>query len=132
MVLFDRLGGILCLVRGGALPDPETDPERLRSPPRVTFLYSLPPEGLASAHQSGGPLELLERQEPESVAHEDRDPALAGAAGDGALQTPEPHSVSGEAEVSLRLSATGREPQEVRNGPAVVATLRVVKIGEAG
>ena len=107
-----------CSVQFGraALPDPQADAERLVAPrrrrrPRRRI-------DLAGADQRRGPLELLERQQAQGVAHEHRH---AGVAAIGRRPSPcrrrMRHRVGGHAQVGLGLAAAGREPQQVGDQP---------------
>ena len=112
MLLLDRLGRLIGRVRRGLLADPEADPERLLAPLRLVAT----PDHLAGADQRRGPLELLDRQQPQRVPHQHGDPVLARPAGDRALQSPQPHRVGRQAEVRLGLAAARGKPQEVGHG----------------
>ncbi len=59
-------------------PHPQSDTERGRAPASFARVL-LAAQYLAGADQGCGPLELLGRQQPQGVAHEDRDARTAGA-----------------------------------------------------
>jgi hypothetical protein len=98
----------------------------------ITATFSLATEELAGADQRRRPLGLLERQEPQRVPHEHRHAILAGSPFDGPLQSANRQSERGEPEISLRLSTTGRKPEEVGNRIRVLAAVSVIEAADAG
>ena len=120
VLLLDRLGGLVGRVRRRLLADPEADAERLLAP----LLLVAAPDDLAGADQGGGPLELLDGQQPQGVPHQDGHALLARAAGHRALEPPQAHRVGRQAEVRLGLAAARGKPEQVgdrlgraRSGP---------------
>ena len=84
--LLDPLLGVLGPVRGRRLPDPQPDPHRRLTPPALLggLALSVEPAALqlARAQQRRRALELLQRQQPQRVAHQHRDAVAALAAAD--------------------------------------------------
>ena len=105
------------------LPHPQTDLER----PRAVAPARLAPLDLQCAHQPGRPRELVQRQQPQRVAHDDADPGAGQPVVAGMPQAPEHHRDRGQAQIRLGLSAAGREEQQVHR-----LAVRVVRVGEAG
>ena len=108
-------------VRRGRLPHPEADLERPRAVPPAR----LAPLHLQRADQPRRPRELVERQQPQRVAHDDADAGAGQPVVAGMAQAPQHHRHRGEPQVRLGLPPAGREEQHVR-GLAV----RVLRIGE--
>ena len=126
VLLLDRLGGLVGRVRRRLLADPEPDAERLLAP----LLLVAAPDDLAGTDQGGGPLELLDGQQPQGVPHQDGDPVLPGAAGDRALEPPQAHGVGRQPEVRLGLAAAGGEPEEVGDRLGRLGAVLVVEPGD--
>ena len=109
-------------VRRGRLPHPEADLERPRAVPPAC-LASL---DLQRADQPRRPRELIERQQPQRVAHDDAHAGSGEPVVAGMTQAPQHHRHRGQPQVRLGLPPAGREEQQV-HGLAVL----VERIGEA-
>ena len=73
-----------------AAADPQADAERRLAPAVVAVAQGRAADVLAGADQRRGPLELLDRQQPQRVPHQHGDAVLAGATLDDALQRRRP------------------------------------------
>ena len=111
-------------VRCRRLPHPQTDLER----PRAVAPACLAPLDLQRADQSGRARELVQRQQPQRIAHDDADPGAGQPAVAGMPQAPEHHRHRGQPQVRLGFSAAGREEQQVHR--LAVHVLRVREAGE--
>src|SRR5262245_18798977 len=101
--------GLLDRVGGGCLPDPKADEERLRSPARRI----LSSDDLAGADERRRSLELLKRQHPQRVPHEDCDADVRSASAQLALQPSERKDVGAQTEVGLGLASACWVPEKV-------------------
>jgi hypothetical protein len=107
---------LLEAVGRGAAADPEAD----REASVAELLGIAPAKLLERAHEGGGSPELVEGQEAQRVAEEDRHPApLVGPA--LAAQSPQDERERDQTEIRLGLSAAGREVDQVGDAPVVVA-----------
>jgi hypothetical protein len=90
----------------------------------------LPPELLAGAHQRSCSLELLGREKPQRVAHQNRHAATASVVvSDCALEPADRQGERGEPEVRLGLAAPSREEQQVDES-VPGRSFRVDRVGE--
>ena len=96
-------------VRRGGLADPQADLERPLAE-RVWVLLALE---LQRADEPGGARELVEREQPQRVAHDHADAGARAALLAGMAQPAQHDRERGEAEVGLGLAAAGREEQQV-------------------
>ena len=96
---------------------------------------------LRRAHQRRRPLELLRGKQPQRVAHQHRDPAVAAArlraGADDTLQPPDRERIGSQAQVRLGLAAAGREEQQVNERTGGMRgvrmnAVRVCRIGQRG
>ena len=100
-------------VRRGGPADPQADLER----PVAELVGVLLPLQLQGADQRRGAAELVERQQPQRVAHQHAQPGRGDA---GIAQPAEDQREGGQAEVRLGLAAAGREEQQVDDLAVVV------------
>ncbi|CAM5455854.1 hypothetical protein SFUMM280S_07415 [Streptomyces fumanus] len=91
----------------------------------MTQLGRVATHALHGAEQDRGPLELLEGEQPQRVAHEDGDAPAVGTLADAAQEGGQ----GDQTEISLRLATAGGEPEQVGDLPVVV--LRIVDAGHA-
>src|SRR5688500_2489344 len=68
---------------------------------------------LAGADERGGSLELLDREQPERVAHQHGHTDVVPVPVQRCTEPTVPERERGETEIGLRRAATRREPQEV-------------------
>ena len=127
MLLLDRFGSLIVRVRSGLLADPEPDAERLLAP----LLIVAAPDDLAGTDQGGGPLELLDGQEPQRVPHQHGDPLLTGPAGHRTLEPSQGHRVGRQAQIRFGLAAARGEPQQVGDRLGRVGAILVVEPGDS-
>ncbi|NUQ33417.1 MAG: choice-of-anchor D domain-containing protein [Planctomycetaceae bacterium] len=115
MHLFQSIGG-------GGTPDPEANRES-----RIAELCRVAAANLFQrADQRGRARELIERQEAERVAQDDRDPAALVLAR-LAAHSPQEEREGNQAEIRLGLSAARREVDQVRE-----LAIRVRWVGDGG
>ena len=110
-------------VRRGRLPHPEADLERPRAVPPAC----LAPLHLQRADQPRRPRELIERQQPQRVAHDDAHAGAGQPVVAGMAQAPQHHRHRGQPQVGLGLAPAGREEQQIHR-----LAVRVDRISEAG
>ena len=79
---------------------------------------------LHCAHDGGGAAELVERQQPQRVPHENRQPGTGQA---GIAAAAQRDRESGQPKIGLGLAAAGGEEQQVH-----AFAVGMVRIGEAG
>src|SRR5437016_515928 len=70
--LLDRFDSVVRAVRSGAASHPQTDAKRRLAPAFVAMFKSLATNRLARANHGRRSLELLNREEPQCVAHQHR------------------------------------------------------------
>ena len=101
---------------------PQADLER----PVAVPAGVLAPLQLQGTHQAGGTSKLIERQQPQGVAHDDADPGSGPAAVFRIAQPPQHHGERGEPEIRLRLATAGGKEEEVHE-----LAFRIRGVGEA-
>ena len=128
VLLLNGFRRLIGRVRRRLLPDPQADAERLLAP----LLLVAAPDDLAGADEGRRPLELLDRQQPQRVAHQHGHALLAGATGHASLQPPQGHRVGRQAKVRLRLAAARGKPEQVGHRLVFAGSVHVVELGDAG
>src|SRR4051812_16230278 len=113
--LGELLVGFFKALRAYVGADPHPDAERFHTPRHLVFSTS----DFRGAHQCRGALELLGRQQPQRVTHQDRDTiaTVERSLGrfDNRLTTTNRKRVRGKTEIRLRLAATSRKEQQLRS-----------------
>ena len=106
----DRLRGMFGPVRCTAIADPEADAERSFTPESVGLRDRIISQ---AAMRGGGALKLLQRQQAQRIAHEHCDARHAIKPAEISLQTSYRHGVGGEPQISFRLAAASRKPDQI-------------------
>ena len=104
MAIRSRAGGDL-------VSDPKADREGFRAEAFISRSERLLPRQFHGANQGRGALELLKRQQPQRVAHDDGQAATAVIASPLALHASDRHRKGGDTEIGLGLATAGREPE---------------------
>ena len=107
-------------MRNGVLP------QRL-----ISVFESLTANRLTGTHQSRGPLELLNREQPQRVSHQHGHAFSPTRPATSSLQSPQTHRVGGKAQVGFRLAAACGKEQQVRQGFGADATFGMIELGDA-
>ena len=102
------------------LPDPETDLER---PLAVAFGRPVPLQ-LERADQPRRPGQLVQGQQAQRVAHDDRDPRARSAARFRVAQPPQDDGEGRQTQVGLRLAAASGKEEEIHDLPVAVVGIR--------
>jgi len=74
---------------------------------------------------------LLEGEQPQGIAHQNRDAILSGATFDRPLQTANGEGIGCQAQIGFGFSASGGEPQEIGNRIGILTTIRVMQVSES-
>ncbi len=125
---FHRFIGVVGPVGRGAAADPQADAERRLAPAVVAVAQGRAANVLAGTDQRRGPLELLERQEPQRVPHQHGDAVLAGTPFDRPLQPAQAERVGGQAQVRFGLAAARGEPEQVGHRLGRLAAFGVIEL----
>ena len=102
-------------------------------PQRLSPFSNAPRRIISQAHiKARGPLELLNREQPQRVPHQHGDAVFARSARHGALESPQAHDVGGQAQVCFGLAAARGKEQQIGQGFWTFAAVGMVEFGDGG